>query len=154
MTRFNRYALAAMLALALPLAATAQDTATAPAGTHMTPFAHMLKKMDTNGDGKISLAEWQAAATARFDALDTQHTGSITAQQLANAGRGQRSEELAEREVARIGSNGTITKDQYLAASQARFAKLDKNGDGFITADEVPAGHMGHGKGPNATDAQ
>ena len=95
--------------------------------------------MDTDGDGKISSAEFQAAASARFSAIDTQGTGKITAEQIAAAGKG-RDEKFAEREVKKIGSDGAITKDQYLAAAQARFARLDRNGDGYITADELPAG--------------
>ena len=62
-------------------------------------------------------------------------------------GAGERGEKFADREVAKVGSDGTITKDQYLAAAQARFAKLDKNGDGYITSDEVPAGRWAHKDG-------
>ncbi len=154
MIRLTSSALVAAL-LVVPFAAFAQsnDMATpAPAAsTHPSAFAHMLKKMDTDGDGKISSAEFQAAASARFDAIDTTHSGSITNEQLANAEHGKR----AERELGKLGSNGVITKAQYLSAAQARFAKLDKNGDGYITADEMPAGHGGHGRGEkNADQAQ
>lgn len=149
MVRTHKLVLAAALATfcALPFAAIAQSTSTAPA-THPSMFDHMLKKMDTDGDGKISSAEFQAAAAARFNAIDTQGTGKITAEQIADSkGAKERGEKFAEREVAKIGANGVITKDQYLAAAQARFAKLDKNGDGFITADEVPAGRWAHKDG-------
>jgi Ca2+-binding EF-hand superfamily protein len=123
-------------------AALAQASAAPAAEARPSPFEHMLKKMDTNGDGKISLAEFQAAAGARFDAIDTQHTGKITAEQVASSkdgkGHGGR---IAEFEIQKFGSDGAITRDQYLAAAQAHFAKLDKNGDGYITADEMPARH-------------
>lgn len=139
MSRTLFFALLAALAAA-PFAAFAQSNGTNTA-TPPSPFAHMLKKMDSDSDGKISSAEFQAAAAARFAAIDTQGAGKITAAQIAAAhGAGERGEKFADREVAKVGSDGTITKDQYLAAAQARFAKLDKNGDGFITADEVPAG--------------
>ncbi|MBS0583217.1 MAG: EF-hand domain-containing protein [Proteobacteria bacterium] len=153
MTRITSYALAAAL-VAAPFAAFAQAADTpapaAAAPAHPSPFAHMLKKMDSDGDGRISSAEFQAAAAARFAMIDTQGSGKITAAQIAAAGRG-RDEKFAEREVKKIGSDGTITKDQYLAAAQARFARLDKNGDGYITADEVPAGQWGHGHGGKNT---
>lgn len=141
MSHIRSFTLFAALAAA-PFAAFAQsnDANTAAAtAAHPSPFAHMLKKMDADGDGKISSAEFQAAAAARFAAIDTQGTGKITAAQIAAAGRG-RDEKFAEHEVKKIGSDGVITKDQYLAAAQARFAKLDKNGDGYITSDELPAG--------------
>ncbi len=140
--RTHKFVLTAALtaACALPFAAFAQSTAaSAPARPSM--FDHMLKKMDTDGDGKISSAEFQAAAAARFAAIDTQGTGKITAEQIASSKpANERAEKFADREVAKIGTNGVITKDQYLAAAQAHFAKLDKNGDGYITADELPAG--------------
>lgn len=156
MVRTHKLVLAAAFAAAcaLPFAAFAQSTgstATAPAA-RPSLFAHMLKKMDTDGDGKISSAEFQAAAAARFNAIDTQGTGKITAEQIADSkGAKERGEKFAEREVAKIGTNGVITKDQYLAAAQARFAKLDKNGDGYITADEAP---VGHGRGDKHAAAQ
>lgn len=150
MSRIRSFTLLAALTAA-PFAAFAQsngtDTATT-AAAHPSPFAHMLKKMDNDGDGKISSAEFQAAAAARFAAIDTQGSGKITAAQIATAhGAGERGEKFADREVAKVGSDGTITKDQYLAAAQARFAKLDKNGDGFVTADEVPLGRWAHKDG-------
>jgi len=151
MTRTHKFALAAALtaACALPFAAFAQSsgstTATAPARPSM--FDHMLKKMDTDGDGKISSAEFQTAAAARFAAIDTQGSGKITAEQIANSkAASERAEKFADREVAKIGTNGVITKDQYLAAAQAHFVKLDKNGDGYITADELPAGRWAQHK--------
>lgn len=150
MSRIRTFTLLAALAVA-PFAAFAQsngaNTATTTAA-HPSPFAHMLKKMDNDGDGKISSAEFQAAAAARFASIDTQGTGKITAAQIAaTRGAGERGEKFADREVAKVGSDGTITKDQYLAAAQARFAKLDRNGDGYITADEVPAGRWAHKDG-------
>lgn len=146
MVRISKLVFAAAVAAfcTAPLAALAQSAGTAaPAANSQSPmFGHMLKKMDTDGDGKISSAEFQAAAAARFAAIDTQNTGKITAEQIANSRpASDRAEKFAEHEVAKIGSNGVITKDQYLAAAQARFAKLDKNGDGYVTADELPAGH-------------
>ena len=150
MSRISKLALAAALAAfaAAPLASFAQSS-DAPATTpHPSLFDHMLKKMDSDGDGKISSAEFQAAAAARFAAIDTQGTGKITAEQIANSKAAkERGEQFAEREVKKIGSDGVITKDQFLAAAQARFAKLDKNGDGYITADELPAGHWAHKNG-------
>lgn len=161
MTRLTSYALAAAL-LTVPFAAFAQtDDMAAPApapapaaAAHPSAFAHMLKLMDGNGDGKISSAEFQAAAAKRFDAADVQHSGQVTAEQLANSPAARdHAGKMAEHEVKKFGSNGVITRDQYLAAAQSHFAKLDKNGDGFITEDEMPAGHAGKHK-PAAAKAQ
>ena len=51
-------------------------------GMMMGPGAHMLHEMaekaDTNHDGTITRAEFDAAAKARFDAADTNHDGKLT----------------------------------------------------------------------------
>ncbi|MDI7776296.1 EF-hand domain-containing protein [Asticcacaulis sp. EMRT-3] len=51
--------------------------ATGHMGHGMGPMA--LKALDTNGDGKISFAEFSARMKARFDKLDTNHDGVLEA---------------------------------------------------------------------------
>lgn len=158
MSVIRKLPLVAVLAafVAAPPAAFAQSNEAPAATAQPSLFGHMLKKMDSDGDGKISSAEFQAAAAARFAAIDTQGSGRISAEQIANSKSArQRDLKFAEHEVKRIGSDGTISRDQYLAAAQARFAKLDRNGDGFISADEMPAGQHGHSHaGKNAAQQQ
>lgn len=73
---------------------------------------------DTDGDGKISLLEWEAIQAKRntkgdpaksFSRIDSNHDGFIDRAEL----------------------------DAFFAK---RFARLDKNGDGVLKADEMP-GH-------------
>jgi hypothetical protein len=73
---------------------------------------------DTDGDGKISLAEWKAFAAKRkakgdpaklFAHIDTNH-------------------------------DGFFDHDELEASLTKRFARLDKNHDGVLTGDERP-GH-------------
>ena len=78
---------------------------------------------DTDGDGKISLAEW-------------------TAFQEKRKAKGN-----PAKLFARIDTNkdGFIDKSELDAFLAKRFAKLDKNGDGVLSADERP----GHKTAPN-----
>ena len=73
---------------------------------------------DTDGDGKISLLEWEAFQAKRNVKGD------------------------AAKSFARIDSNhdGFIDRAELDAFFAKRFARLDKNGDGILTADEMP-GH-------------
>ena len=73
---------------------------------------------DTDGDGKISLLEWEAFQAKRNIKGD------------------------AAKSFARIDSNhdGFIDRAELDAFFAKRFARLDKNGDGILTADEMP-GH-------------
>ncbi|WP_246680393.1 acid-shock protein [Mesorhizobium sp. B2-4-13] len=73
---------------------------------------------DTDGDGKISLLEWEAFQAKRNVKGDP------------------------AKSFARIDSNhdGFIDRAELDALFAKRFARLDKNGDGILTGDEMP-GH-------------
>jgi hypothetical protein len=85
MTRKPNSAILITLALAgASFCAAAQDTAPpATAGAHPAFFQRLLKKTDSNGDGRISLDEYLAAAKARFARLDTNGDGFLQADELA-----------------------------------------------------------------------
>ena len=103
-------------------------------------FEHMLKKWDANGDGRISLDEYLTAASARFAQIDAQNTGSVSADQIANSPKAhERIERRAEGLVQHLdkAGNGYVTQDEFVAAAKTRFAKLDHNGDGKLTPDEL-----------------
>ncbi|HEV7385337.1 MAG TPA: EF-hand domain-containing protein [Phenylobacterium sp.] len=70
--------------------AAAQTPAPAPGGAPAGPppsAAEILKQWDTNKDGTISKEEWTAAGrpAERFDAVDANKDGKITADELDKA---------------------------------------------------------------------
>jgi Ca2+-binding EF-hand superfamily protein len=146
MSRITKLAIAAALPVALfSIATLAQSANTAATGNHPTLFQHMLKKLDSNGDGRISLDEYLAGATARFKAIDMQNTGNVTVAQLAASPQAlKRNQMVANFLVKRMDTagNGYITQDEYLAQARTRFAKLDKKGDGKLTVDEFHPVHF------------
>jgi Ca2+-binding EF-hand superfamily protein len=141
MSRITRHTtLAALPLAALSIAALAQTANPPAAAPHSDFFQHMLQKMDTNSDGRISLDEYLAAATARFKSIDTKNKGSIDAADLAASPQAmERIDHRAEGLVRRLDTagNGYVTQDEFVAAAQKRFARLDKNGDGKLTPDEL-----------------
>jgi Ca2+-binding EF-hand superfamily protein len=142
-------ALAALPLTALSLCAVAQpaNPAAAP-GNRQDFFAHQLEKMDANGDGRISLDEYVAAADARFKSIDAQNKGSIDAADIASSPAAvARIDHRAEAIVKRLDTagNGYVTKEEFLAEAQNRFARMDGNGDGKLTPDELAASHGPHG---------
>ena len=150
MSRFTQLALVAAL---LPFCASAQD-APAASTTHASFFQHMLQKMDTNGDGRISQDEFLAAATARFKSIDTANQGKIDATAMLNspaaAERMQHRAESLVRHLDKAG-NGYVTRDEVVAAAQQRFARLDRKGDGKLTPDELTGRHGRHSQAATET---
>jgi len=148
MSRIIRHPTLAALPLAvLSIAALAQSANPPAAPAHPGLFQHMLQKMDTNGDGRISLDEYVAAASARFKSIDTKNKGSIDAADIAASPQAtERIDHRAEGLVKRLDTagNGYVTQDEFVAAAQKRFARLDKNGDGKLTPDEM-TGRWGRG---------
>jgi Ca2+-binding EF-hand superfamily protein len=144
--------LAALPAAALSICALAQNSAPGTAAhTHPDFFQHMLKKMDSNSDGRISLDEYLAAATARFKGIDTQNKGSINAADIASSPEAaKRDLRKAQFMVKRLDSagNGYVTQDEFLDAAQKRFARLDQKGDGKLTPDELSAPRRPHDGAP------
>lgn len=101
-----------------------------------------LKQMDGNGDGAIDRAEWKGPPE-RFDALDADRDGKITApelKQVMGEGRGEgrwtdRNADAAFRRFDTDG-DGKITAAEWKARPET-FHLLDANKDGEITREEL-----------------
>jgi len=81
----------------------------------------LVKLLDTDKDGKVSRDEF-AKIVAIFDALDQNHDGSLSAEELNGFFRA-----VNETQVKATGGVDT----------NGAFAKFDKNKDGKLTPDEV-----------------
>ncbi len=104
--------LAALVLLSLaPLGAPAQVDAT----------GDYLSRMDTDGDGRVSLAEYQDWMSYAFDAMDRNGDGVLTADELPG------------------GKGKPVTREGYRARIAATFNKQDVNRDGTLSARELAA---------------
>lgn len=101
-----------------------------------------FKAMDTDGDGKISKAEFEAAVTARFMDADVNHDGKVTLEGMKQA-REKRRAEREKRFFDSLDTNhdGVISQDEIKAHADMMFAKLDTKKTGSLSADELKAGH-------------
>jgi hypothetical protein len=99
---------------ALPAQAQAQARAVQDA-------AGYLARMDTDGDGRVSLPEYQAWMAYGFDAMDHDHDGVLAPAELPG-GRG-----------------AALTREAHRARLAATFARQDRNRDGFLDAAELAA---------------
>jgi Ca2+-binding EF-hand superfamily protein len=131
----------------------------------------MLKRLDTNSDGKVSQDEMLAGATQTFERFDADKNGEVTKAEVdakrdafrdarkafrevkASDGEAKQAarEALRDARMDRMGArmferadadkNGTLTKAEMETAANAMFKQRDSNGDGFITTDEVGKRH-------------
>lgn len=105
----------------------------------------MFKRLDKNGDGKISKEEAPERLAANFDKIDANKDGFITPDELKARQPGPGGPDGArpnpEDIFKRMDKNGDgkIAKDEANERLAANFDKLDANKDGFITPDELRA---------------
>lgn len=122
MTHLRLSAAAAWLAAAGLLGALATPV---PAAAQVRASGDYLARMDTDGDGRVSLAEYQDWMGYAFDRMDADGDGVLRAAELPG-GRG-----------------APITRAQHRATLEAGFRRQDRNGDGYLDAAELaspPAG--------------
>ena len=90
---------------------------------HPSTISAYLRLFDANGDGRVSLHEYQAHMMPGFDAMDRNHDGII------------------ERDEQPLGPrrHGALSRKQYLRNLAATFHRQDTNHDGFLSARELAA---------------
>jgi len=110
---------------------------------------HILERVDTDKDGKISKAEFDAEGSKLFAKLDENGDGKIA------------QNEMPQRHWAKFGGqmfdrmdtnhDGQVTKAEFEAAGDKMFQRMDKNGDGIIEKNEMQGPH-GEGNVPPEGD--
>ena len=103
-------------ALALGSAALAQDLNT----------GH-LAAIDTNGDGSVDQAEFDAFVASSFTTMDANGDGFVTHAEGQAAG-------MTPEQFAAANTNGDdgLSQEEFAAAAAADFAAADRDGDGML----------------------
>lgn len=68
---------------------------------------------------------------------------AMTIPALSHAEPGKRGHGAHLFGMADTDKSGDISKDEFRAAAEARFAAMDKDGDGYVTKEEMAAAHAG-----------
>ena len=113
------------LLLGLPVGAQVQGEGLASEGLPgkglPSTARHYVSRVDADGDGWVSLSEYQDWMGYGFAAMDRDHDGVLAAAELPG-GRGQ-----------------PLTRDAHRQRLAAGFHRQDRNGDGRLDAGEFTA---------------
>lgn len=101
-------------------------------------------RMDKDGNGTINKEEFRGT-DERFAEVDANGNGELEATEfdVAKPDRRGRSGDFMGRHDQ--DEDGRISAEEFLG-KETRFEKIDRNGDGFIDADEAPGGRQGSGR--------
>jgi len=116
----------------------ALSTAPAMAGGGKGRF---MKHFDTNNDGSVNMAEFNAAAAERFKLMDSDANGILTKDEFRSYMRA-RKDERKQKKFARMdtNNNGSVERSEYLAYKQAKaerkYARMDKDSNGSVSKEE------------------
>jgi Ca2+-binding EF-hand superfamily protein len=110
-----------------------------PEGKHGDFSQHILERVDTDKDGKISKAEFDAEGSKLFAKLDENGDGKIAQNELPQRHWARFGGEMFDR--MDVDHDGKVTKAEFQAAGEKMFQRMDKNSDGIIEKDEMSAPH-------------
>ena len=99
-----------------------------------------LSRFDKDGDGKISVSELEGRAKEFLGEADADGDGYITADEIEAFHEARRAEREA-RMFPDADNDGYVSRREFEDAARAHFDKLDKNGDGLISKEEMPERH-------------
>jgi Ca2+-binding EF-hand superfamily protein len=103
-------------------------------------------KRDANGNGLLERSEVERMPEKWFAKLDANGDGALSQDELRNMPHKGRGKHFKGARGGEGAGDRTITKAEVSAKVKERFQKLDKNGDGRLTQDELKRGKGTWGK--------
>ena len=96
-------------------------------------------RIDANGDGVISIAEYRDLQIARWPRIDRNADGYLSVDDFPRFAAGRARRLLAE--VADLDVNGDerISREEFVNGPAPLFRRADRNADGVLTRSEIEA---------------
>ncbi|HEY6882084.1 MAG TPA: EF-hand domain-containing protein [Polyangiales bacterium] len=117
-----------------------------------------FEQLDTNGDGVVTTAEFEAGALSRWTQADANKDGKVTADEFKAAREAHEHGSCGPKHLAKMegrglpgdeNRDGVVTKAEAVAGAQKWAKKIDANGDGTLTKEEFMSARPHHGHGPH-----
>lgn len=94
----------------------------------------------------VSLSTYEARHARKLLAADTDGDGKVSRAEFLAAGKGGKADPAKRFVKLDANGDGTLDKAEIDAMLSRRFKHLDTNGDGLLSADERAAAHARKGK--------
>lgn len=108
----------------------------------------MFKRMDLNGDKKVTPAEHSQFAQSSFQQSDTDHDGKVSAAEceVAQAAHDKKmkiDKKATDAHLRQVDTDGDgqISASENSAFEKTSFARADKNNDGVLSEDEFESAY-------------
>ncbi|PQA87265.1 EF-hand domain-containing protein [Hyphococcus luteus] len=109
-------------------------------------YGRGFDRMDVNGDGKLTAEEMSKKHAAFIEQADADGDGAVTKEEMKAFHEARRAEWREKRNPDENG-DGVVDRTEYMNAAQERFDRMDKDGDGVLSEDEMRRRHhRGHGR--------
>lgn len=150
----KRVLLVALLGVSALLSACSTPARTPSIVHRREPFhppTEAMAKYDTDRDGRVTAAEFNAGLRADFTVADANHDGVLDSAEVraVNAAR-IAFEASAATPLIDWNDDSHVDFREFAAAPRALFEQIDRNGDGVLDKDELHP-HRYEGKVPQHT---
>lgn len=105
-----------------------------------------FSRFDEDGDGKVAISELDARHKEFIAEADRDGDGYIAKDEM----EAMHEERMAEHQARRFpdaNNNGVVDRREFEDAAREKFNKLDANGDGLISKEEMDAQRGHHRRG-------
>ena len=104
-------------------------------------FSRFINRFDADKNGEVSKMEFETGMQQRFEKMDLDNNGEVSKEEFKQQAKAKRRAIKSKFKSDVVTDNeGRISKQAYLDAklkkAERKFARLDKDGDGFLSQQE------------------